>query len=578
MIKSPALHPSTLLLALSFALPTIRAAEPLAAADVAHGQALFQQSCALCHAAGAGTAVGQGPSLVGVTGRKAASGANFNYTQPLKDSGLVWDGAALDRYLTNPTLAVPGTSMVIAVPKAEDRRDLIAYLATVKAPAGRAGAAPAVPIDPNATDPYDWRHAAPGTKRLISADKLPAPFSTPTPRNNSVVIPQPADAKLSVPPGFKIELFAKGFKNPRIVHIAPNGDIFVAETASNRISVLRAADGASEPATNEIFAAGPAAGLDRPFGMAFFPAGDAPEWIYVANNNSVVRFPYHNGDLKASGPSEIVVPKLSATSNGHSTRDIAFSKDGKRLFITVGSASNFADGAMPTKTPEEIKQWEKENALGAAWGSETRRANILVTSPDGKEPVKIFATGIRNPVGLAINPTTGDLWTSTNERDLLGDDLVPDYVTRVKEGGYYGWPWYYMGNHEDPRLAGIRPDLAGKATVPDVLLQSHSAALGVAFYTPTKGAAVFPAEYHGDLFVALHGSWNRVSRTGYKVVRAKMKAGIPTGEYEDFLTGFVASGANVWGRPVGVAVAHDGALLVTEDGNGTMWRITPTRP
>jgi glucose/arabinose dehydrogenase len=316
-----------------------------------------------------------------------------------------------------------------------------------------------------------------------------------------------------------------------------------------------------------------ATGLDRPFGIAFYPAGAEPEWVYVANNNSVVRFPYRNGDQKARGPAEIIVPKLSQTTNGHTTRDIAFSKDGKRLFISVGSGSNVAEG-MPVKSPEELKQWETENAPGAAWGSETRRANVLVTSPDGRESVKIFATGIRNPVGLGIEPVTGELWTSTNERDGLGDDLVPDYVTRVKEGGFYGWPWYYMGKHEDPRFKGARPDLAGKAIVPDVLLQAHSAALGIAFYTATTGPSVFPSDYRGDLFVAFHGSWNRNSRTGYKVVRVKLQNGKPSGEYEDFLTGFVAPGGGVWGRPVGVAVAHDGALLVTEDGNGTIWRVS----
>jgi glucose/arabinose dehydrogenase len=253
---------------------------------------------------------------------------------------------------------------------------------------------------------------------------------------------------------------------------------------------------------------------------------------------------------------------------------VAFPPDGRRLYISVGSSSNVAEG-LPKKTPDEIRQWEAQNGLGTIWDSEFHRANVLVTDPEGKAPLKVFAAGIRNPVGLAINSVTGDLWTSTNERDNLGDDLVPDYVTRVQEGKYYGWPWYYMGNHEDPRHPNVRPDLAGKATVPDVLIQAHSAALGIAFYTATSGASVFPADYRGDLFVALHGSWNRESRTGYKVVRAKIRNGLPTGEYEDFMTGFVANPAGVWGRPVGVAVAHDGALLVTEDGNGTLWRITP---
>lgn len=539
--------------------------------DANHGRIMFQQTCALCHTAGPGMLGGQGPSLVGVIGRKAAAAPNFNYTKALTESGLTWDVATLDRFLANPTTTVPGTNMVILVPKTEDRRDLIAYLATVRAPAGgmtRRGPA----VDPNAIDPNDWRRDSPGTKHLILADQLPAPYSTSSSSNSPRVISRPADAKLSVPAGFKVELFAKGLNGGRIVRVAPNGDIFIAETRANRIRVLRAADGAATPVVDEIFADD----LDRPFGIAFYPNGAEPQWIYIANNNSVVRFAYRNGNLKARGASETIVPTLSETTNGHTTRDIAFSKDGKRLFISVGSGSNVAEGAS-RKTPGEIKQWESANVRGAAWGSETHRADVLVTSPDGREPVKIFAAGIRNPVGLAIEPITGDLWTSTNERDGLGDDLVPDYVTRVQEGGYYGWPWYYLGNHEDPRHKGVRPDLAGQAIVPDVLLQAHSAALGIAFYAVDAGSAVFPADYRGDLFVALHGSWNRNSRTGYKVVRAKLQNGKPTGEYEDFLTGFVVDGRSVWGRPVGVAVAHDGALLVTEDGNGTMWRVSTTR-
>jgi glucose/arabinose dehydrogenase len=228
---------------------------------------------------------------------------------------------------------------------------------------------------------------------------------------------------------------------------------------------------------------------------------------------------------------------------------------------------------MNKKTPEEIRAWEAENGVGAAWGPETHRAQILVTDPDGHEPLRAFATGVRNGVGLAVHPETGDLWVSTNERDGLGDELVPDYVTRLKEGGFYGWPWYYLGNHEDPRHSGERPDLAGKAIVPDVLEASHSASLEMTFYTATSGAAAFPADYRGDAFAALHGSWNRNIRTGYKVIRVLLNHGVPTGQYDDFLTGFVVDNHSVWGRPVGVTVAHDGALLVTEDGNGTMWRV-----
>jgi hypothetical protein len=284
---------------------------------------------------------------------------------------------------------------------------------------------------------------------------------------------------------------------------------------------------------------------------------------------------YRNGDLKARGPAEVIVPKLAQTTGGHSTRDVAFSKDGKRMFLSIGSGSNVAED-MSKKNPEAIRLWESENGHGAAWGAESNRANIIVTDPEGRQPQRKFATGVRNGAVMAVNGSTGDLWVSTNERDGLGDDLVPDYITRVKEGGFYGWPWYYMGNHEDPRHAGERPDLAGAAIVPDVMLQSHSATLEIAFYTATSGASAFPAEYRGDIFAAFHGSWNRSSRTGYKVVRVRVHDGVPTGEYEDFLTGFVVDGKSVWGRPVGVAAAHDGALLVSDDGNGTLWRIAYT--
>ncbi len=245
------------------------------------------------------------------------------------------------------------------------------------------------------------------------------------------------------------------------------------------------------------------------------------------------------------------------------------------MFISVGSSSNVAEN-MSKKTPDEIKAWEAAHGFGAAWDNEINRADILVTDPEGKKPLHTFATGIRNGVGIAVNPITGDLWTSTNERDGLGDNLVPDYVSRVKEGGFYGWPWYYMGNHEDPRKQGDRPDLAGKAIVPDVLIQAHSASLEMTFYTATSGPALFPPEYRGDAFAALHGSWNRNSRTGYKIVRVRLNKGVPTGEYDDFLTGFGVDDRSVWGRPVGVAVAHDGALLVTEDGNNTLWRVAYT--
>ncbi|HEY5043191.1 MAG TPA: PQQ-dependent sugar dehydrogenase [Verrucomicrobiae bacterium] len=544
------------------------------AGDAGRGRTFFQTTCAICHTTSLGPGnmviVKQGPSLVGVVGRRAGSGLGFNYTKALGDSGIVWDAATLDHFLTNPLLAVPGTTMPMPVPDAGNRSDLIAYLSTLEIPAGVTLSNSVVQITAISveTDPNAWQHAAPGVMHHNTLADLPPPFKTASAGNNPRVIKQPDDAVLSVPPGFTVRLFASGLTNPRLMRVAPNGDIFIAETGARRIRVLRAADGADAPTENQIFAGG----LDRPFGIAFYPAGDNPQWIYVANNNSVVRFPYHNGDLKASGDAQVIVPRLCEGGGGHSTRDVAFSRDGKRMFISVGSGSNVAE-EMSKKNLSDIPAWETENGLGAAWGPETHRADILVTDPEGREPLRAFATGIRNGVGMAVNPETGDLWVSTNERDGLGDNLVPDYITRVKEGGFYGWPWYYMGNFEDPRLAGERPDLAGKAIVPDVMFQSHSAPLEMTFYTATNGVAAFPAEYRGDAFDALHGSWNRTLRTGYKVVRVRLNHGVPTGEYDDFLTGFVVDNRSVWGRPVGVAVAHDGALLVTEDGNGTLWRI-----
>ena len=543
--------------------------------DPSLGKVFFQQNCALCHSDSVGPGnkeiVKQGPSLVGILGRRAAASASFNYTSALAASGLTWDAPTLDHFLTNPSAAVPGTNMPITVAKADDRQNLIAYLATLKLPANFSSSPNPPPSSAStASDPNDWTHNAPGVKHHFTVADLPAPYSTESAGNHPMVVRLPDDAVLAVPPGFTVKKFASGLSNPRLLRIAPNGDIFLAETGAHRIRVMRAADGADAPSENQVFADG----LDRPFGIAFYPSGNDPKWIYVANNNSVVRLPYHNGDLKATGPAQIIVPKLTDSHGGHSTRDVAFSLDDKRMFISVGSGSNVADG-MSKKNPDEVRQWEADHGFGAAWDGETNRADILVTDPEGKQPLHTFATGIRNGVGITVNPETGDLWTSVNERDDLGDDLVPDYITRVKEGGFYGWPWYYMGSIEDPRHAGERPDLAGHVLVPDVLLQSHSASLEMTFYpTAAKGVSAFPAEYAGDAFAAEHGSWNRSSRTGYKVIRVRLDHGVPTGEYDDFLTGFVVDNRSVWGRPVGVAVAHDGALLVTEDGNGTLWRVS----
>jgi glucose/arabinose dehydrogenase len=550
--------------------------QPGAGGDARRGERLFQERCALCHAVKPDeSGGGQGPSLAGVFGRRAASGSGFPYTKALRDSNLVWDAQTLDRFLTAPAQVVPGTAMPVNVPDTADRRDIIAYLATLiqASPAGaqapedatssQGAAASAQNRDPSG----DWRNDAPGVKHRIRPEELPPPFKTPSARNNPTVIDPLPNAELRVPAGFTVQRFATGLSGPRTVRVAPNGDLFVAETRAGSIRVLRAADGAATASVNTIYARG----LDQPFGIAFYPQGPHPKWIYVANNNSVVRFAYRSGDLKARRRAQIVVPQLSETTGGHSTRDLVFSADGKRILVSVGSESNVAED-LPKKSPDEIQAWERAHGLGAAWDRETNRADVLVFDLDGSNG-HTFAAGIRNCVGLTVNPTTGDPWCATNERDGLGDDLVPDYITRVNEGGFYGWPWYYIGSQEEPRHQGERPDLNGKATVPDVLLQAHSAALGITFYQPSTGPAAFPSEYRGDVFVTLHGSWNRSVRTGYKVVRALLKNGVPTGEYEDFLTGFVIDDGHVWGRPVGVAVAHDGALIVSEDGNGTLWRI-----
>jgi hypothetical protein len=346
------------------------------------------------------------------------------------------------------------------------------------------------------------------------------------------------------------------------MRVAPNGDIFVAETDEGRIRVLRAPDGADKPNETALYTSG----LEGPFGLAFYPPGPEPQWLYVATTTSVVRFPYRSGDLRPRGEARAIVPKLPG-GRGHSTRDVAFSNDGTRMFVSVGSASN--DGAdVRPRYPEGLHSFEAEHGLGASWGRETDRAVVLAFDPEGGGR-KTFATGIRNCVGLAVHPQTGDVWCSTNERDGLGDDLVPDFVTRVREGAFYGWPWYYIGANEDPHHRDERPELKDKVTIPDVLIQAHSASLQLAFYTGNQ----FPAEYRGDAFAAEHGSWNRAKRTGYKLIRIKLKDGVPTGEYQDFLTGFVANERAVWGRPVGVAVARDGSLLVSEDANGTIWII-----
>ncbi|ESZ36713.1 sorbosone dehydrogenase family protein [Mesorhizobium sp. L2C066B000] len=408
----------------------------------------------------------------------------------------------------------------------------------------------------------DWKADKPGVRRLIKPDDLQKPNITESASNSAGLGDRPEGAKPVLLPGFSAELVASGISNPRVVRVAPNGDLFVADSDANQIRIYRLAKGSAKPAEEGIFADN----LNQPYGIAFYPPGDKPQWVYVANNDSVVRYAYRDGDLKASGEPETIVSDIPT--GGHWTRDIAFSPDGKTLYLSVGSGSNVAEG-MGKAPNSGLDAWAKSQPLGATWGSEDGRADVLAFGPDGKNG-RILATGLRNCSGMTVQPATGALWCVVNERDGLGDDVPFEYATSVKDGAFYGWPWYYIGANEDPRHEGARPDLAGSVAVPDVLMQAHSAPLNIAFYDGDN----FPAEYKGDAFVALHGSWNRGMRTGYKVVRLRFSDGKPTGEYQDFITGFVLSDDAVWGRPVGVAVAKDGALIVTEDGNGTIWRIT----
>jgi glucose/arabinose dehydrogenase len=415
----------------------------------------------------------------------------------------------------------------------------------------------------------DWRSDAPGVRRKLTPADMPAPLATQPVANPSRAIARPDGALPKAPPGFAVSLFAKDLAQPRVVRVAPNGDVFVAESAAGRVRVLRPDASIAAPPTLQIFAAG----LNRPFGIAFYPPGPNPSFVYVATNKEVVRFAYHNGDLKAGAPPEVIVPALpGAGGGGHWTRDIAFSPDGKTMFVSVGSGSNVAEGMAPLPVGQSAA-FEASHAVGAAWGAEENRADVLAFDPDG-HGMRVFANGLRNCAGLTIQPENGALWCVVNERDILGDDLPPEYATRVKEGGFYGWPWYYIGAHEDPRHKGERSDLADKVAVPDILIQPHSAPLGATFYEADQ----FPPSFKGDAFVALHGSWNRAKRTGYKVVRLLFKNGEPTGEYEDFLVGFVADDSSVWGRPVDVAVAGDGSLLVSDDAGGAIWRVAHKEP
>ena len=462
----------------------------------------------------------------------------------------------------------PGTSMALAVPDEADRDNLIAYFQSVSSQAPAAAQAIVVPASSEKS--ANWRLDAPGRVHRIAVASLPPPFATPSSRNSSSVVPKPAGATLAVPPGFQVEPFATGLAGPRKMLIAPNGDILVTEISGGRVTVLHPSPDGRRAGSTDVYLKG----LKQPFGLAFYPNARNPQWLYVAETNRVTRYAYHVGDVKP-GETQIVVPQLPS-GVGHSTRDIAFSPDGKQLFVSVGSGSNVAD-TMSKKTPEEIKSWEAQHGLGAAWDIETDRAAVLVFDAAAPGESSIYATGIRNCVSLTVQPANGALWCTTNERDAIGDDLVPDYSARVKRGSFFGWPWYYMGSNEDPRLKGERPDLAGHVSVPEVLYQAHSAALSMTFYEASNGKSAFPAAFVGDAIVGFHGSWNRSLRTGYKLVRVHMKNGEPTGDYEDFLTGFVVDDSHVWGRPVATAELKDGSLLMSEDGGNVIYRISYSR-
>jgi glucose/arabinose dehydrogenase/cytochrome c5 len=495
------------------------------------GKTVYTRNCGACHGV-AGRGTGNVPPLARGPAQRATDGEIFWYvTRGDADNGMPswaqlpekqrWEVVTYLKSLKNEASASTHESSEVAAPT------------NVKQSTAPPPKAPFT----------DYRYEKPGTIRHITLQDLPEPYATESATAGPKVVARPADAWPKAPEGFKVELYATGLTNPRIIRIAPNGDFFLAETSAGDIKVFRGITADGKPEKVQVFATG----LNIPFGIAFYPLGPAPKWIYVANMDSVVRFPYHNGDMTSSGPPQHL---LDLPSEGHHrSRDVQFSADGTKMFVSVGSHENVSDA------PEE------EN-----------RADILEYNPDGSG-MRVYASGIRNAVGIAINLETGELWCSVNERDGLGNDLVPDYITHVQEGGFYGWPWWYMGGHQDPRFPGKHPELKDKVITPDVILQPHNASLQMTFYEGKQ----FPAEYRGDIFASEHGSWNRFPRAGYEVIRVPLhQTGHATGEYEDFLTGFVVDDDSVWGRPVGVATAPDGSLLVSDDASGSIWRVIYT--
>ncbi|HEY0704598.1 MAG TPA: PQQ-dependent sugar dehydrogenase [Candidatus Acidoferrales bacterium] len=506
-------------------------------ADAAQaGANIYAKKCVLCHG-DKGQGVGNIPAL--------AKGA----TQAASDGAIFW-------FITKGSVE-NGMPAWASLP-ADSRWQIVTFLKTLptgKAPAAVktsadavAAPAPSAAGGPAPTAPFtDFRFEQPGTVRKITVADLPQPYATKSAGNGPKVVPRPADAWPKTLAGFTVQQYATGLKNPRLITTAPNGDIFLVEAQAGEIKVFRGISADGKPQQMETFATG----FSTPYGVAFFPPGPNPQWMYVGNETSVVRLPYQNGDLKARGAQEKIVDLPGP--DGHWTRDLIFTPDGKKLIVAVGSGSNVDD---PDTHPDE-----------------KNRADILEFNPDGSG-LRVYAYGIRNAGGgIAFDPKTGELWCSVNERDGLGDNLVPDYITHVEDGGFYGWPWWYMGGHQDPRLKGKHPELKDKVITPDVLLQPHNASLQFAFYTGNQ----FPAEYRGDIFASEHGSWNKAARAGYEVIRVPLhQTGKATGEYEDFVTGFVLDNGQVWGRPVGMTVASDGSLLVTDDASNSIWRIVYT--
>ncbi len=497
------------------------------------GKRLYARNCLSCHGK-TGKGTGNVPSLVDGKLDSATPGEVFWFiTRGSKANGM-------------PSWAF--------LPE-KQRWEIVTYvksMGTLRA-AQEANAAPpdtstSTLKGPKPTPPFtDFRYEKPGTVRKITVSDLPQPYATRSADNGPDLVARPENVWPVAPAGFKVELYAAGLENPRTLRTAPNDDIFLTESDPGRIRVFRGLTSDGKPEQSAIFASG----LKHPYGLAFYPPGPDPRWLYVGSTSEVVRFPYHNGDLKASGAPQHIADLPNT--GGHWTRAVAFSQDGRKMFVAVGSESNVDD---PDTSPQEKD-----------------RADILACDPTNCV-LSVYAYGIRNAGGgIAVNAQTGELWCSVNERDATGDNLVPDYITHVQEGGFYGWPWWYMGGHQDPRHKGKHPELKDKAIVPDVLLQPHNASLELTFYDGQQ----FPAEYKGDIFASEHGSWNKAVRVGYEVIRVPLhQTGHASGEYEDFLTGFVLPDGNVWGRPVGITVSPDGSLLVSDDGSNSIWRVSYT--